>query len=191
MSRRSPWIPILVLFLLALARPSRGTSEDIRVEAAWLPHILDDKSSVAVAPDPSEARLARRVSVSISKRRYGSTLATSVVAAGVRQHHPASVCLKASGLEITSRQEVHDASGCITLLRVRRGADEATVATTYLSHRGETTCSLAKRIASGVWARLRGAESRWTHLQLLDASQARARSRLRLLLNAIQRRNTP
>lgn len=185
------WTATLLLVTLALLRPLRAGGERPSADAAWLPSALAGAVGQPVPLEASEQRLSRRRHVAVVKRRYGSTLATAVVVlGGIREHHPASVCLRASGLKVISKHRSSRSGHCISVLRVRRGASEAVVATTYLSGANEVTCSLTRRIAAGAWARLWGRASRWTHLQVLDADAERALSRIEALIDAMRRRSS-
>lgn len=186
-SQRVVWVVVVLLFACAWWRPRRVSGAASPAVAAALPVEIEGERAVDLALDASERLLARRANVAISKKRYGTSLVTAVVVVGgVREHHPAEVCLRASGLEITSRSSRHLTRGCVSLLRVRRGGSEAAVAASYLDENGQGSCSLAQRIAKAAWGQLVSVPQRWIHLQILDRDPARAMRRLQELRNKLR-----
>jgi hypothetical protein len=187
--KRSTFLAVALLAFCAFWRPQRAQVVEPEVLAPRLPTVLDGAPALVTPLSASEQRLDRRPAVAVSKRRYGSSLVTAiVVVGGVREHHPLSVCLRASGLEITQERTAAGASGCVRELTVRKGSQQATVALSYLDAAGTSECRLYRRIAAGAWARLRGGALSWTQLQVLDADPQRARHRLQLLIDALGRR---
>ena len=187
---KSAWLALVVLALFAVLRPHRARVREDLALAFRFPSQLDGERAQLAAKSASEALLDQRRGVALSKVRYGRSLVTSiVVSSGVREHHPLSVCLRASGLAIGAQRTITSGASCINELRVRKGSREATVVAAYLDRSGRSECHLARRILWGGWQRLLGRSARWTQLQVLDPDPVRATRRLRSLINAELRRN--
>jgi Protein of unknown function (DUF3485) len=148
-----------------------------------------------LALSPVEQRLAAAPHVTIERRRYGSTDVSLVsVAGGIREHHPPTVCLDASGFEVVERTEQTPPSGrCVVELRIRHrdGGPIQLFTYTYLSDRGQITCSLGRRVGGAIWDRLTGDQTRWATVQVLDAKPRRARRALRFLIRDHQQKRDP
>jgi len=175
---------------LAVVRPPEAAPVNA-VPFITLPTALGpDAPGRPVALSPVERRLAAAAHVTIQRRRYGSTDISLVsVAGGVREHHPPTVCLDASGYEVIDRAEHKTAAGqCVVELRVRHrdGGAIHLFTYTYLSDRGQITCSLGRRVGGAIWDRLTGRQTRWATVQVLDAKPRRARRALRLLISDFQ-----
>jgi hypothetical protein len=187
-------MPRLVLVVLAVCaggklawRPSprAATRDSALIE---LPEQLDAVVGERVPLSPVEQRLASAPHVTILRRAYGSTQVSQVtVRGGVREHHPPTVCLRASGYEVVQRQERQAPGGCVVELRVRHTEDRKTQLFTYTYLDGadtktKTHCSLWRRVGSAVWARLAGSTSTWATVQVLDHDPQRARRVLESLI---------
>lgn len=135
----------------------------------------------------TERRLVRGGRALVERRRYGSSLAALVtVTAGVRQHHPPSVCLRASGYEITRRRERRRADRCVVELTVRERASGRSLTFFYAYGDGRhQLCSLWRRIGIAAMQQLFGEHRSWWTAQLLDPDPARARRRFAALLVAL------
>ncbi len=148
-----------------------------------------------LALSPVEQRLAAFFFFFFFFRRYGSTDVSLVsVAGGIREHHPPTVCLDASGFEVVERTEQTPPSGrCVVELRIRHrdGGPIQLFTYTYLSDRGQITCSLGRRVGGAIWDRLTGDQTRWATVQVLDAKPRRARRALRFLIRDHQQKRDP
>jgi hypothetical protein len=202
-----PWLVVIALGCTAALKPLRTPDKKAPPEIA-LPKALSQTPLTPLALSPSEQRLVRRKTTTLAKGRYGQSLVTIVrVTGGVREHHPVSVCLRSSGLQVTRRQQLklggEFVSGglCIELLNVRSHATqvpqvgeqikgsakhrEASLAVTYLDADGSSFCDLTSRIAAGIWGQLTGQPLQVTRLQVLDVNPIRAVERLAELARAL------
>jgi hypothetical protein len=125
--------------------------------------------------------------VRLQRRAYGPTQVALVSSAGVKEHHPAAVCLRAAGYEVVQRRELRRPVGCLVQLRVR-SASGALAHFFFTYSDGRTaTCSYWRRAGAAALDQLLGRPRAWSTLQVLDTDAGRARRALETLLNQPRR----
>ncbi len=151
-----------------------------------LPETLNDTPGVVERPTAADAILDGKRHVRIERRRYGDIqVALSTVRAGVREHHPPTVCLRASGYEVIRRRELRLDATCLTLLTLRRDGKTSAFAFTYLDQEGARTCSLWRRIVDASAKRLLGRDApTWATLQVLAPNPSLAKRATLSILSA-------
>jgi hypothetical protein len=193
-ARTGLWIVVAVALGVAAlrgarARSSRSTARPPQV-LLRLPATLDGQLGVVEMPTASDALLDGKRNVRIERRRYGAVaVALSTVRAGVREHHPPAVCLRASGYEITRRREQRAAASCLVLLELRREGRKSAFVYTYIDQRGRRSCSLWRRVVDAGSARLLGRPApTWATLQVLAPDVKTASQRARDILDSQEKR---
>jgi hypothetical protein len=182
---RLPHVALLLwacalLRLLTGSAPGRAAAS---TPPAHLPPGLEGEAGHPVALAPSERVLAAAPGVSLERRRYGSSEAALLSTTGLRELHPPTVCLRASGLEVVERGEEPGPAGCVGALRVRAGQRELHFR--YVFFDGRTvTCKVWRRAVLAARQQLSGRPARWSMLQVMDGDASRARRRLLALLDA-------
>jgi|GEM_PF-3881170 hypothetical protein len=140
----------------------------------------------------AEEKLAQPTHVEILHRRYGTTDVSLVsVAGGLREIHPPSVCLKATGFEIVAQRQITDGPRCVVELKLRSGKGRNRIFHTfvYTYTDGETvTCSFWRRIGSSAVARLTGKSKTWSTVQVMDRNAADAHALMMQLLNTVSKK---
>jgi hypothetical protein len=150
-----------------------------------LPASLDREVGRALPLGPSEQTLARAPGVSVVRRAYGETQVALVSTAGIREVHPARVCLRSMGFEVAQRDEEQLAAGCVVHLVVRDSRRRtAHFFHTYLDEGARGRCDYWRRTGAAALERLAGRSHRWTTLQVMDRDPRRARRVLGRLLDS-------
>ncbi|MCK5799974.1 MAG: exosortase-associated EpsI family protein [Deltaproteobacteria bacterium] len=149
-----------------------------------LPKSLGEIVATIEAPSAADAILDGKSNVRIERRRYGDVaVALSTVRAGVREHHPPAVCLRASGYEVMTRRETRDHGICVVELGLRHGQQREAFAYTYFDGH-QTTCSLWRRVTNAAAARILGRNApTWATLQVLAKTPVKARQSLLALMS--------
>ena len=169
-----------LLRVLAAAVPGRA---DQQPAPPRLPSRLEGEPGRLLPLSRSERVLAASPGVTLERRRYGSSEVALLGSVGLKELHPPSVCLRASGLEIVERGEEQSPAGCLGWLRVRAGQREQHFR--YVFFDGRTvTCKVWRRALSALGQQLSGQPARWSMLQVMDGDPGRARRRLLALLDA-------
>ncbi len=169
--------------LLRQLAPATGEPRDPG-DGPRLPATLAGEAGRSEALEPSERLLAARPGVALERRRYGASQVALLTTRGLRELHPPSVCLRASGREVVARAEEQGPRGCLGRLRLRRGEQLEHFYYAYFDG-ARTTCSFWRRAALASWQQLTGAPAAWSTVQVMDRDPLRARRLLEAALTAL------
>lgn len=177
--------PALLALLLgcAAARSMVHAERPAAPAPPALPTALDGQDGRALPLGQAERALVRTPGVSVVRRAYGATQVALVSTAGIREVHPARVCLRAMGFEVAQRAEEQLAASCVVHLVVRdRSRRTAHFFHTYLDEGLRGRCDFWGRTGAAALARLAGRSHRWSALQVMDRDPRQARRVLARLL---------
>lgn len=154
-----------------------------------LPPALGGRAGRPVSLGPTERVLAARPGVRLSRRTYGDTRVALISTTGVKELHPPTVCLGATGHEVSLETREQSGAGCLVRLDLHRseaaGTSRHTYYYTFFNHRA-VTCSFWERAGRAAWARLSGDPGLWSVLQVMDRDPVRARAVMVALLQRMR-----